>query len=92
MLVSIPALLAIEDKELQYEMASKVFDEKLSVRETEKLVKVGMTAEEACAVYGEDYLQYEEEYRYYIGNKYMYFYVQNGIVANIGYSFDNELE
>ena len=33
------ALLAIEDKELQYEMASKVFDEKLSVRETEKLVK-----------------------------------------------------
>ena len=60
--------------------------------ETEKLVKVGMTAEEACAVYGEDYLQYEEEYRYYIGNKYMYFYVQNGIVANIGYSFDNELE
>ncbi len=33
------ALLAIEDKDLQYEMATRVFDEKLSVRETEKLVK-----------------------------------------------------
>ena len=60
--------------------------------ETEKYVRVGMTAEEACAVYGEDYLQYEDEYRYYIDNKYMYFYVQNGIVANIGYSIDSELE
>lgn len=33
------ALLGIEDKEKQYTMAQKVFDEKLSVRETEKLVK-----------------------------------------------------
>lgn len=33
------ALLGIEDKEKQYSMAQKVFDEKLSVRETEKLVK-----------------------------------------------------
>jgi len=33
------ALLAIDDKNLQYELANKVFDEKLSVRETEKLVK-----------------------------------------------------
>lgn len=33
------ALLAIEDEELQYTMATKIFDEKLSVRETEKLVK-----------------------------------------------------
>ena len=33
------ALLAIEDLELQYNTAIKVFDEKLSVRETEKLVK-----------------------------------------------------
>ncbi len=33
------ALLAIEDLELQYNTALKVFDEKLSVRETEKLVK-----------------------------------------------------
>lgn len=33
------ALLAIENHEKQYAVAQKVFDEKLSVRETEKLVK-----------------------------------------------------
>lgn len=33
------ALLAIEDQEKQYEVAQKIFDEKLSVRDTEKLVK-----------------------------------------------------
>lgn len=33
------ALLAIADEEKQYTIAQKIFDEKLSVRETEKLVK-----------------------------------------------------
>jgi len=33
------ALLAIDDGEQQYNLATKIFDEKLSVRETEKLVK-----------------------------------------------------
>lgn len=33
------ALLAIDNKDEQYEIANRVFDEKLSVRETEKLVK-----------------------------------------------------
>ena len=33
------ALLALEDKEEQYAAANKVFDEKLSVRETEKLIR-----------------------------------------------------
>ena len=33
------ALLAIEDTEQQYSVAQKIFDEKLSVREVEKLVK-----------------------------------------------------
>lgn len=33
------ALLAITDPQLQYDTASRVFDDKLSVRETEKLVK-----------------------------------------------------
>ena len=33
------ALLAIEDQEKQYEAAQRIFDEKLSVRDTEKLVK-----------------------------------------------------
>ena len=34
------ALLGIEDKEQQYILAMRVFDEKLSVRETESLVKL----------------------------------------------------
>ena len=33
------ALLGIDDQEKQYQTAQKIFDEKLSVRETEKLVK-----------------------------------------------------
>ena len=33
------ALLALDDEEQQYILANKIFDEKLSVRETEKLVK-----------------------------------------------------
>lgn len=33
------ALLAIEDKELQYDIAKKVIDEKMSVRDIEKLIK-----------------------------------------------------
>ena len=33
------ALLAIDDPEQQYVLANKIFDEKLSVRETEKLIK-----------------------------------------------------
>ena len=33
------ALLAIEDKDQQYELANMIFDEKLSVRDVEKLVK-----------------------------------------------------
>lgn len=37
------ALLGLTDAELQYTAALKVFDEKLSVRETEKLIKVLLT-------------------------------------------------
>ena len=33
------ALISIEDKNVQYELAQKIFDEKLNVREVEKLVK-----------------------------------------------------
>lgn len=33
------ALLAVEDKDLQYKLAQKIIDEKLSVRELEKLIK-----------------------------------------------------
>lgn len=33
------ALISIDDKNIQYELAQKIFDEKLNVREVEKLVK-----------------------------------------------------
>ncbi len=33
------ALLAIDDKELQYQLAQKIFDDKLSVRDVEKMIK-----------------------------------------------------
>ncbi len=33
------ALISVEDKDQQYELAQRIFDEKLSVREVEKLVK-----------------------------------------------------
>lgn len=33
------ALISIEDKEMQFQFANQIFDNKLSVRETEKLVK-----------------------------------------------------
>lgn len=33
------ALISIEDSELQYNIANRIFDEKLSVRDTEKIVK-----------------------------------------------------
>jgi ParB family chromosome partitioning protein len=33
------ALLALEDEEAQYTLANQIFDEKLSVREVEKIIK-----------------------------------------------------
>lgn len=46
------ALLGIENEELQYQTAQKIFDEKLSVRETEKLVK--KIQQEIDGIEGED--------------------------------------
>lgn len=40
------ALLGIEDQEQQYIIAQKIFDEKLSVRDTEKLQKVSRMKKE----------------------------------------------
>ncbi len=37
------ALIAIKDKDLQVEIATQIFDQKLSVRETEKLIKKVLT-------------------------------------------------
>lgn len=71
------ALLAIENLELQYETAMKIFDEKLSVRETEKLVKKilneGNKKEEKRTNDDEQlnivYAGYEEKLKSIIGTK-----------------------
>ena len=73
------ALLPIEDAELQYETACKVFDERLSVRETEKLVKTILNdlanpkTENPAATTIEDlsflYRDIEEKFKYKLGAK-----------------------
>lgn len=71
------ALLAIEDEDLQYETAVKIFDEKLSVRETEKLVKKilnGENKKESNKVVEDEQLKivyagYEEHLKSIIGTK-----------------------
>ena len=69
------ALLSIEDKEMQYGAAIKVFDEKLSVRETEKLVKDILNPTEKKQEKKEDsaleliYQQLEEKIKGIVGSK-----------------------
>lgn len=72
------ALLAIEDGELQYETATTIFDEKLSVRETEKLVKKILNGgmQKTSKIVAEDdeqlkivYAGYEEKLKSIIGTK-----------------------
>ncbi|MDF2586781.1 MAG: spo0J [Anaerocolumna sp.] len=68
-------LLAIEDTNLQYQAAMKVFDEKLSVRETEKLIKNILSEKEAkneVAITKEDifiYKDIEERIKKIMGTK-----------------------
>lgn len=71
------ALLAIEDGALQYDTAVRIFDEKLSVRETEKLVKKilnGENKKETNKVVEDEqikivYAGYEEKLKSIIGTK-----------------------
>lgn len=69
------ALLAIEEGNLQHQAAMKVFDEKLSVRETEKLVKkllnVNDNKEEIAATYEDSFLykDLEEKIKKIMGTK-----------------------
>ncbi len=68
------ALLSIEDNETQYILASKIFDEKLSVRETEKLVKKIMTdkpKKEVAATEDDEFIyrNLEDKIRNIIGSK-----------------------
>lgn len=66
-------LLAIEDKEQQYILANKIFDEKLSVRETEKLVKALKTPKKEKVKKDNEndfiYRDLEEKMRTVIGTK-----------------------
>ncbi len=69
-------LLSIEDKELQYNTAVRIFDEKLSVRETERLVKKLLSekeqqkfSEEAAATAPVIYRSLEEQMKTIIGSK-----------------------
>jgi ParB family transcriptional regulator, chromosome partitioning protein len=69
-------LLSIENPEAQYQVATKVFDEKLSVRETEKLVKSLLNdkkeIKKEIAVTKEDLIIYkdlEEKMKNIIGTK-----------------------
>ena len=67
----------------------EIFSDNIS---TEKGLKTGMGIDMVTSVYGSEWMLYEDEYRYYVGNSYIYFYVQNGIVANIGYNIDKDME
>lgn len=68
------ALLAIEDQNLQYTLANKIFDYKMSVRETERLVKstVNGSKKHVSATSGQTALAYkslEEKIKSIVGTK-----------------------
>lgn len=68
------ALLVIEDGELQWKLANQIFDEKLSVREVEKLVKSLQkekteTKEKKETVYDYIYRDMEEKMKSVLGTK-----------------------
>ena len=68
------ALITLEEGEMQYQIATKIFDEKLSVRETEKLVKKLLEpAKDEEQNKGKDlsfiYLDIEEKIKEIIGSK-----------------------
>ena len=63
------ALLALDDEEQQYILANKIFDEKLSVRETEKLVKALKNPKKEVKVHMFVYYNLEEHLKNIIGTK-----------------------
>lgn len=68
------ALLAVPDPELQYTLANRIFDEKLSVRETEKLIKIIVSPkkekrEEVKLVNDFIYKDIEEKIKSIVGTK-----------------------
>jgi ParB family chromosome partitioning protein len=67
------ALLSLENNDMQYTVAQKIFDEKLSVRETEKLVKsiLNPKRQKKVTEEGEDlvYRNLEEKIKSIVGTK-----------------------
>lgn len=68
------AILALDDENMQIVVANRIFDEKLSVRETEKLIKSMMhpkKVEDTAAATAEDvaYEQLEERLKGWMGTK-----------------------
>lgn len=92
------ALLAIENKEKQYTLAYKVFDEKLSVRETEKLVKQILKDKPApmkiTSVTDSEliYREIEEKFRNVMGTKVSIHKKNNKGVIEIEFYSNEELE
>lgn len=91
------ALLAIEDKDKQYHLANRIFDEKLSVRETEKLVKQ-LTKEkpekETAATQEDDFIyrDLEDRIRSIVGTKVSIHNKKNKGSIEIEYYSREELE
>lgn len=92
------ALLAIDNKDKQYNLACKVFDEKLSVRETEKLVKhvlADKPLKEAAVTQEDDFIyrNLEDKIRNIIGTKVSIHKKQNNKGSiEIEYYSNDELE
>lgn len=92
------ALLPLEDPDKQYNTACKIFDEKLSVRDTEKLVKqlIHEKPHKEVAVTREDefiYRDLEEKIRTIIGTKVTIHKKQKNLgKIEIEYYSDEELE
>lgn len=92
------ALLAIEDMDLQYALANKIIDEKLSVRETEKLVKAlskEKPKKKKQVEVKDDFIFHdlEEKMKRIIGTKVMINRKQNGTgKIEIDYYSEDELE
>ena len=91
------ALLALENNDKQYNIACKIFDEKLSVRDTEKLVKHLLTenpAKEVATTKEDDFIyrNLEDKIRGIIGTKVCIHNKKNKGSIEIEYYSNEELE
>lgn len=92
------ALISIEDRDLQFQMANQIFDNKLSVRETEKLVrKLGEEKEETTKTKEPDveiiYRDLEEKVKEILGTKVQISHKKNNSgKIEIEYYSNEELE